>query len=398
VKNLVLIFLLLSTPVMALKVTHLELVARANDYDSFQLPFPSYLSNVSPVINDRGDISFNFVTYENEKLEKGVWLRKGSEKIGKSVFRIFGDKYLSVPALNNRGNLAFNLYDTTASDGIFKYDSVLDNVSLILDPEDLPYKQYSYISLNEQDELLFRGRSHRGTHSVVFYNETDGDRRIFREGNSRTASKISYIFGSRFNNQGMIAGKVRLGERGEYDESQGDEIRVWDLEGKMTTIASDQDVDKNSLFKGFFNSVALSDNGHVVFVAKLAHKVRALYVSHGGKLTRIATEGEDGLKTLEQFSPVVNANGDIAFRGINQEGKRKIFFARRGVVTALIGEDDIVTTDRETGRIQLKKGFPGLSGGISMNSSGDIVFNCILKDKYGKNSLGNAIYLIRVGE
>src|SRR5690606_29705992 len=94
---------------------------------------------------------------------------------------------------------------------------------------------------------------------------------IAREGIAdQNGATASFLFQPVLNNHGLVAAKVRLGERGQVENSQPDVIRLWKADGSYENIATDIDGQPSSLFLGFSNSVGISDNKHVVFVAEIS--------------------------------------------------------------------------------------------------------------------------------
>jgi hypothetical protein len=371
--------------------TQVELIARANDHDGHQLPNQSFLSNITPIINNSGDIVFQFITYENGFLERAIWYKKSTEVTGRVVFRVSGEKYLSTPSMVDNGDFVFNLYSSSAPLGVYKYASMSTTVNLLIDPEDHSYRQYSNVTLGEDGNVIFRGSSFSGKQSLVKFSNSFGMKKLFKVGNG-----ASFLFGPNFNKNNLIVSKVRMGELGEWDESMPDEILVWDLSGNKKVIAKDRDSDPNSIFLGFFNSVGVSSSGKIVFIARLEHKKSGLFIaSKLGHITQVAIEGQGPLAKIEQFAPHINRQGLVAFRGIDTNGKRQIFTVKNGQITANIGEDDVVTTDRETGRILFRDGYPGFGGGISINDKSQVLFNCLITGKNRESSLGSGIYLLQ---
>lgn len=372
-----------------------ELLARANISDGFNLPPMSYMSNTSPVINNKGDVVFKLMAFDGEN-NQGLWLKLNEEKNGKIVFTAPDMRFITDPFLNGDGKIIFNLYDEGITDGLLVLDTKSLQVEQVLKPEGLDIANYTYSQLLNNGKIYFRGTNEENERSFYVY---DGAlRKILSEGVSSHGQKSSYLFRPDVNELGEVAFKRRLGEKGAWDENNGDEILVLRpavaLPGTYDAlvIVRDRDADAKSAYTSLSNSLTLSKHGQVAFTALLASGQRALVVFKEGSLRHLALEKEGGISEIELFTPKINEQGTVFFRAKDMDGKRGIYAADTGEVKKLIGEGDTVMTDLGQAKILSNPNYPGFSGEIHVNDKGELVFSCLLVSAQDDKEWGTAIY------
>ncbi len=370
-------------------IKNAKLIARSTTYDGYSIPAQSFLSNISPKINNHGDISFMVYTFDNV-LSKNLYYKKANEELGRIVYTAPKELYVSDPSMNDNGLVAFHQYDEGINDGIFIYDSNVDLTNLIVSPKLNEEEQFRNIILSEQGKIGFRATDFNGQKSFYIH-ENGRSKNIVKVGEG-----ISYLFTPTFLGEKLIS-KVRLGSPRQLSESRPDEIRSWDIKGMMSVLTKDHDSTKTSLITSFNNSVGTSGS-YISFIAKDEKGRSTLYLQKGENISIITQEGKNGISSLEYFTPAVNDLGQVAFRAKDSQGHRSIFFSNGSNIKRLLGEADLLKTDRETAKIYSHKKNPGLSGGISLNNKGEIVFHCLLMTKNDEEALGEAVYLYKVGQ
>ena len=102
-----------------------KLEARTNLYDTHNLPAMSFLTNVSPVINNRGDVTFKVLSSEGAT-QQGIWIKRFDDEVGKIYFSGPEERVIFGPALNEKGEVIFSMGDIGITDGIFIYDTNTD--------------------------------------------------------------------------------------------------------------------------------------------------------------------------------------------------------------------------------------------------------------------------------
>lgn len=372
-----------------------ELLARANIRDGHNLPPMSYLSNTSPVINNRGDVIFKLMAFDGEN-NQGLWLKLNEEKNGKIVYTAPEVRFITDPSINAHRKVVFNLYDEGITDGLFLLDGETLKVDQVLKPEGLGVAYFTYSQVLSNGKIYFRGTSEENERS--FY-EFDGNlKKIIAEGVDTYGQKSSYLFRPFLNDKGEMVFKRRLGENGEWDENKGDEILLLKPTAQNTfepvVIAKDRDADPNSFYMSFANSVSLSTNGLIAFSAVLEDSHRALIMYKDGILRNLAIEKADDLSEIELFTPKINDKGLVAFRAKDLEGKRGLYVANTEGFKKIIGEGDEVMTDLGMAKILSNPNYPGFTGEIDMNDNGEIVFSCLLVSSKDDKEWGSAIMKI----
>lgn len=369
-----------------------QLLARTNLFDTYNLPELSFLNNTYPTINNRGDVAFKVLGSEGHTAQS-LWIKRYDDVAGKILYTADEDFIISDPSLNDLGELSFSVADMTFSQGIFKYDLNLDITTHVLNPENDALLFYTYPQTNKKGELLFRGTDQNNTRSFFLF---DGKlKTIATEGNSVFKQSTSYLFKLTMNEEGAIAFKRRLGEIGDWKESNPDEIVLMkpsDAGFETTIVVQDTDSDPKSEFKSLPNTVGMNDKNEIAFIVTLTNNKKALVMAKDGKFQKLAVESENGISEIESFEPKINNNGLVAFRAKDLKGKRSIFVATADEVKKLISEGDEVETDKGMGRILSNPQYPGFGGDVDLNDNGDIVYYCLIVDAKNGIEWGSAVY------
>lgn len=372
-----------------------EILARANIGDGFNLPPMSFLSNTSPVINNRGDVSFKLMAFNGQNTQ-GLWLKRGSDESGKIVYSTDETKFVTDPSLNDAGVVAFNTYDDFASDGIFTYNGDTTEVAQVLKPASDDIAYYTYPQVLTNGKVYFRGTDQENARTYFQY---DGSLKpIITEGASSYGQKSSYLFKPYLNDSGAMAFKRRIGEQGQWDESNGDEILMLKPNGtsyESVVIARDKDMDPASVFRGFTNSASISRNNMVAFTAVLEDGTKALIRYKEGHLKNLVIEKADDISEIEMFSPKINELGQVLFRAKDKDGKRGIYLADSKELKKIVAEGDEVMTDLGVGKILSNPNFPGFGGDVDMNDHGEIVFYCLVVGAKDNKEWGSAVFKVK---
>lgn len=360
-----------------------QLLGRSTSYDSFKIPVGSYLNNTSPVISDSGKEAFVI------KYLSSFDGRQGLVYDGTLIHIAKKGEYISRPRFSTYKKselILFSLYNETSSQGIFAYDIHLKSIQHLIKSEEFT-DAYSFLDFGiiKNQLLVFKMKTFENAFLISKDLATGQTLTIIDQNNNF----MSYLFSVSYADDYFCL-KIRKGNKGEYSESRPDQIIVSD--GLKTLLAiSDKDDDKSSIFDSFQNSVDCS-NQDLVFTASVKEK-KSIYKMnfHSKKLDLLAIEGDDYISEIEYFSPVINSVSHVAFRAISQSNKRGIWFYDNKL-KLVISEGDHLPTDREMGRVLLRKGFPGFSGNIDINSKGEVIFHTLLNTKYDEEELGAAIY------
>lgn len=396
-RTLALLITTLSTTVFAAIPNYSapEILARANINDGYNLPPMSFLSNTSPVINNRGDVTFKLMAFDGQN-NQGLWLKRGADDNGKVVYTAPDYRFITEPSLNDNGVLAFNLYDEGVTEGIFTLNADSEKVDQILKPADDDIIYYTYAQVLTNGKAYFRGTDQDNVRT--FYQYDGSLKTIIREGKNTFGQKSSYLFKPAMNDNGAMTFKRRLGEVGEWDERNPDEILLIKPNGSSydsIIVAKDKDSDPASVFKGFFNSSSISRNNFVAFSAFLEDNTKVIILYKDGVSKNIASEKADGISEIEIFTQKVNDQGQVLFRAKDNRGKRGIYIADTNGVKRIIGEGDEIQTDLGLGKILSNPNYPGFGGDVDMNDHGEIVFYCLLVGaKDNQQEWGSAVFKI----
>lgn len=378
-----------------------EILARANIKDGYNLPAMSFLNDTSAVINDRGDVAFKIMAVEGVN-NQALWVKTAEESNGKIVYVAPDERFLTEPStISENGKIAFNLYDEGVTDGIFLLDTKTLKVNQALAPDNLPIQYYTYSQVQTDGHIYFRATD--DNNDRMFYEFTGNKlNKIIAEGVESFGIKSSYLFRPSVNQSGAIAFKSRMGEKGQWDESNPDSIVLLEPSTdplapgtfKAVTVARDRDTDPHSPFLGFGNSVSLSNHGLIAFMGVTLDSKKSIVLARDNTLRTLAIEGANGISEIELFSPKVNDQGLVLFRAKNLEGKRGIYLADENSIKRIIGEGDDIQTDLGPGKILYNPNYPGFGGEVDMNDQGDIVFYCLIVSSPDNKELGSAVYKI----
>jgi len=366
---------------------NVELVARADEYGSFNLPETSFISNSTIQNSSSGAISFNFATLYNEEVRMGLWIQNVLHPNGKTLYLAQSGNYISDPSLNDRGDITFVVYNEFDFIGLFLYDFKSDSLTKVMAPDSSTLISIANPRINNNQDILFRAGYKSGEKAVVIYKNGDLQTIV-----SDKNSEISYLFNANFIDGDNIALKVREGSS--LSDTSPDSLRVYKGEDNFERVNYDNDYSEESTFSDFNNSLGSHfSSKHMAFIAKMKSGKRVLVRQLGNRYEIIATEGEGGIKTLEYFAPAVNSKGFIAFRAINSTNKRGIFFYDGFVIREVLSEGNLVQTDASTAVIHAAKG-PCFGGGLSLNSANEIVIQARIYTKYKEKALGTAVLKI----
>lgn len=373
------------------------LLARANTNDGYNLPPMSSINNVSPVINDRGDVAFRVLSIEATNTQ-GIWGKLKTDSAGKIFVTAPDERLITEPALNNNGLMVFSLFDEGITDGVFTFNLETLDEEQVIDPSLYPIMNYTYPQVLDNGDIYFRGTNDKNDRSLYKYSD-DKLTTLFTEGQSLQLkpglkTSVSYIFRPVFGQNGIGVMKQRFGKRYDWGEDLIDAMIVLDPAGSVSARVMDIDGDEFSQFKGLSNTVSLNSHNEIAFIGFLADGKKAIYRSSETETIRIAFEGRDDILEIEYFTPKINEASEIYFRAKNTEGKRGIYLATADHVLRLIGEDDVVETDLGPAKILWNKFYPGLSGEIDVNKTGDVVFHCLLVTADNEREIGAGVFYV----
>jgi hypothetical protein len=171
-----------------------------------------------------------------------------------------------------------------------------------------------------------------------------------------------------------------------------------DNQFEIELIAEDRDSNSQSKFLSFGHSTALSSHNSVAFTALIEDAngeiKRGVFLYQNKTILTLALEGKQNVKEIESFSPKANNKGEVLFRAKDTQGLRGLYLATADNVVKVIGEGDIIKSDRGLATILSNPNFPGFAGEIDINNKSEIVFSCLLIGSEDKKEWGTAIYKV----
>jgi hypothetical protein len=351
-------------------------VARTSFEDGFELPARADFSNDPVAVNDRGEVAVVLTAAEGRMIG-AVWLKSASGV--KFLYGKAGEYLLRDLQFTSQGQLVFEQVSPEfESEGVFVSDPVTGATTRRLLPGGSLGTVFFGSSFAAADGRIgFQSKSARGPSVFAWESAGSAPSIVAASWPSPRSEGYSYLFAPAINDRLEYAAKVRLGATfKDLDESQPDEIRIWQADGTSQLIACDRDEDPASPFTGFDNGVALSQNGNAAFVANSADGRRTVWLWQAGALHPIASTGSAGLSEISLFHVVVNDSGLVAFRGKDTRGKDAIYAGSSAAgFSRIAGEGDVLPSD--LGPARLASGDPAasaLAGGLSINSAGKVAF------------------------
>jgi len=340
----------------------IQLQARSNIVDGFNLPANSSFNSKSPALNEVPEIAFSCLYVGGGNA--GLFFGKGGS--GEVVYDAPNERFLGDPSINSSGKVAFDQADIF-SDGVFVYDPATEMTTGAI--PNATFNFTAAATILDDDRI-----GYRAGYSGSIYGW-----RMWEEGFFFTyaihGGGIAYLFTPSSNNLGRMAGKVRLGST---SGSSPDEIRVYSAPGVFTLAAEDVNANAASPYSGFDNSVALTDDGRVAFIANLVGGGRGVFLTNGLTTATIATTSDPLVSGISFFGPVANSNGLVAFRGTDGSGLDAIFVGDGVDLQRVVAEHDLVETDLGTARIDQHDDSVVFGGKPALNENGDLAFGASL--------------------
>lgn len=157
-----------------------------------------------------------------------------------------------------------------------------------------------------------------------------------------------------------------------------EEIHIFDADGTSRLVAVEIETDPMSPFSEFVtNSVAISDNGRIVaFQANDLAGTSGIYRydDSTGTIDLIAQSGSGMVSSIDIFSPDVNNQGLVVFRGDDLNGLSSVFVGDGSSVQRVAGEGDQLVTDLGLRQLGRRDNNFSQSGAPRINDAGDVGF------------------------
>ncbi len=347
-------------------------ILAANSNHQVNLPTRVFYTDISPRINDRGDIVFSFLGLESGFVEYGLYFLERANIKGKILQILPQNEVISKVSLNNLGQVLFSVHDNSRTLRVTQFDT-LDLSSKNLIVQDNDYKTYVISDINNDGDFAYRLNSDgsRSLHTFI----AEGTNLVLREGEFVNKQKINYIHSVKQSGHYLLY-KLRYGRIGQYQSSDGEELYLRNTKtNQVRLIAASRNRMPSSKLDSISNHYAVNDHGQVAFFAKRDGK-KILLSDVDGVMTVVAKE--DGfMKKFDSFSPVINENGQILVRGSFEDGSGLSLYDKKWQRIKLVDKNIIHNSKTYT----IVRNSSGLlfKGSPDMNNSGEIVVNTYLK-------------------
>ncbi|WP_131105977.1 cell wall-binding repeat-containing protein [Ornithinimicrobium sufpigmenti] len=350
---------------------HIELQARSNllvNDEGWNLPPGSSFNSITTALSDDAQIAFpvQIATYPGSPTTStaAVWLGQGGE--GDLAHRLPVNTSISSSVhINDAGDVAFTVGDATANT-LWMYEAADEEARQIVTMPVVPVN-YSLGGIDEEQNIGFQGgfAGNRAFAAVI-----DGQGVFYAQDTGLDPeSGFSYLYSPTFNDAQQIAGKVSLTESFNHQE-----IRLFEADGSSQAVLATDNVDPDSPYRSFDNSVGLSDDGQVAAFATLREgNTKVLVRTDGTTVEHVADVSADSpLASFEFFAPDVNTRGEVVFRAVDKDGKRGVWVADGEDLRPVLVEGDVVETDLGLGQLGQHDSSPVFGGSPQINNRGDV--------------------------
>ena len=346
---------------------------------AFNLPTGSSINSATTALNDNGDVAVKVLVPGAAGAEFGIWAgnRGSGQVIASDPLAFFSD-----PDLNNNGAVVWEQDGPTA--GLYAGQVGTVGGGFLTNR---PFGATAFTSpeINDAGDVSFRGRFGFNGTSFLRVNPASNAVDVYAsEQGLDPTSPYSFLFTPSFNNAGQIGGKVQLAGTG------SDELRLFEPDGSSTLIASE------GTFGQIDNGNDINDAGQVAFAGEVAG-ARGVFVGDGSSIVTIAQEGDLDITDIEFFSPAINSDGVVAFRGRDDRGQTAIYVGDGIDLVKLVTIGDTLPgagffDDVIAGR---PDGQTAFGGGVSINDLGEVAFSVQVNDGSG-TLLGTGIYVAQI--
>lgn len=362
-----------------------ELKARGSEnpsVDTFALPSGAFIKNMTPSLNERGDVAMDFRAWDNLQ---HIW------KNGQIVHDVADPKaVVTETALDAAGNVVFDVMGAETGNGLYRFDGTTAHTAFFSSE---PLGAESWLSPRLLEDGRVGCRAGGGGARFLGYVDPDGFRKVAVEAASNPNSPYDYIFTPSFDRRGNVAVKVML-------VSGGEEIRVFKAGSQPQVVAQDKRANPASALATIDNSVAMNERGDVAFIAKVEGNKRAVFRSAGGTTTELAREGTSEIGTIAFFGPAVDGSGRVVFKGEDMQRRNTIWVADGEHVARLVTAGDVLPSDKGTAlALPETEADPQnrvtFGGALVMNEGGTILFSAALAQRTEAGRLvriGTGIY------
>jgi len=367
----------------------IQLQARTNlivNDNGFNLPPGASFNSVTVDINNAGRVTFS-VSVVPGRDGPSIWYGGNGSGALTCNAENGEDVFISDPKINNANAIAFRQAFGTLN-GIYTCDVASGNVTRVT-AAPLGASDWGTPDVNDSGQFGYRASFTGGNAWASF---ASGSAAIHAADQGiDVGSPYNFLYTPSFDGLRRIAGKVRVAAAVPVPEHH--EIRIFTSDGNSSLVAIDQAGSGTSTYPAFDNSVGFNDSGQVSFVVRLPASQAIVVRSNGVDSVQIARTGQGGLIGVDFFSSVVNAEGLVAFRGVDGNGQA-IFVGDGTTLRRVVGKSDVIPSDLGPAQIGQNDSSPVFGGGVAINANGDVAFTAALHPP-GNNQVewGTGVYV-----
>jgi len=384
-----------SAPAALPEYLSFQLQARSGPVNNFNLPAGASINNASVDLNDAGQVTLRVrvpTGMPGDNFTRHVFV--GSNGAGFTVSEGPTTSTISDPRVDASGKVWFtaNLDGSGPLAGVYRYDpGNLTTVRITGLPNGTSF--YTAPRGVSAGNVGYRVEAASGVAWVSF--SAGNLVTLAADRGVNLQSPYSTLFVPSFAENLQLVGKVTLFAGG------FDQILSFDSSRAPVVLARSRAEDIQSPYLAFDDAIALSPtSGRVAFIADLNGGARGVYrVDAPGLIVQIARTGLQGLGTIDIFPPAVNDDGLVAFRGVDNTGKPAIYVGDDTTLRRVIGRGDAISSDLGAAQINdVDAGAPVFSGGVAINSNGDIAFSPRLTPAANTTiDWGTGVHIARAG-
>lgn len=355
-------------------------IIAATGVNGHLLPAESFLTNISPVINGKGDIAFNVVAAGNQDIVTALFHKKKEENQASFQTLLPEGLFASDLTLNDFGIMSTGTHDGGSSRGLFTFDTHTKNLQIFKEAQKSVYAMssfhltnagnFAYRLIEDSGERAFQKRLVIGAEGYARELLFDND------------GKISYLFSHELKENFLIF-KLRYGAVGDFSEEKPDRLWLYDYKKEaMQIIAADMDATGgSSKIRAISNQYTVASNGKYAFWATTKDSEFVLYLSTDKGPEIVLKPKMHGIESVDPFSPTLNIHGDVLIRGKDENGANSLFLylSETKEWKKLLTEKAQFILNEKSYELISSRGITFI-GRPSLSDNKDIVFNAFVKE------------------
>lgn len=388
--------LVLGASTSAHAATQAVLLARSGP-TPLNLPADASITGItSPALNDSGTVVMQVFRNDGGG-DFARHLFRSQNGVGELIASAPAGALISDPSINTSGDIAFEVTQTAAQNGIWLFRRQTSELSRV-SAAPLGANGWGFLKLNDQGVFGYRAQF-TGGQSLVSLALPNTVTVYASESGIDVASPYNFVFAPAFNNALQIAAQVRR------VDGNSTEIRRFEANGSSQRIAAQRALDPDSPFFAFDSSVAINQAGEVAFIATLGTgggAPRGVFRGSPAGITAIARVGESCVSEIEFFPPAINDAGQVVFRGRDLQGRQTLFVGSGAGGLTRVVVRGLTVLPSDLGDAVVTRPLASESafvGRPAINNLGEIAFIADLGQATNPSTgLGRALYRVSGGE